>query len=57
MKCDHYWPFDEEPVELQDLTVTMTNEETLPNWTIRYFDAYNNVSEFEYSNDSLYNPK
>ena len=47
MKCDHYWPFDEEPVELQDLTVTMTNEETLPNWTIRYFDVYNSVSVFK----------
>nr|XP_039262864.1 receptor-type tyrosine-protein phosphatase beta-like isoform X4 [Styela clava] len=37
IKCDHYWPFDNEPVMSGDLTIQMTSESMLPEWTIREF--------------------
>ena len=35
IKCDHYWPFDNEPLTTGDLTLQMTSESMLPEWTIR----------------------
>jgi len=34
-KCDHYWPYDNEPVVVGDITMTMTNESILSEWTVR----------------------
>lgn len=45
VKCDHYWPFDNEPVEVGDLKLTMHDEEILPEWTTRQFDLYDASSD------------
>jgi len=38
IKCDHYWPYDNESEWLNnDLNLTMTRESTLPEWTEREF--------------------
>ncbi|CAL8296251.1 unnamed protein product [Boreogadus saida] len=37
VKCDHYWPFDHEPLYYGDLIVQMLSESVLPEWTIREF--------------------
>uniref|UniRef100_A0A3Q1FMH1 protein-tyrosine-phosphatase n=1 Tax=Acanthochromis polyacanthus TaxID=80966 RepID=A0A3Q1FMH1_9TELE len=37
VKCDHYWPFDQEPLYYGDLIVQMVSESVLPEWTIREF--------------------
>ncbi|XP_030645845.1 receptor-type tyrosine-protein phosphatase beta [Chanos chanos] len=37
VKCDHYWPFDREPLYYGDLVVHMVSESVLPEWTIREF--------------------
>lgn len=37
MKCDHYWPFDQDPLYYGDLIVQMLSESVLPEWTIREF--------------------
>lgn len=41
MKCDHYWPFDQEPLYYGDLIVQMQSESVLPEWTIREFKMCN----------------
>ncbi|XP_054483468.1 receptor-type tyrosine-protein phosphatase beta-like, partial [Anoplopoma fimbria] len=38
VKCDHYWPFDQEPLYYGDLIVQMLSESVLPEWTIREFN-------------------
>ncbi|XP_076018766.1 receptor-type tyrosine-protein phosphatase beta isoform X2 [Genypterus blacodes] len=37
VKCDHYWPFDQDPLYYGDLIVQMISESVLPEWTIREF--------------------
>ncbi|XP_066266071.1 receptor-type tyrosine-protein phosphatase beta-like isoform X2 [Branchiostoma lanceolatum] len=37
VKCDHYWPYDNEPVYYGDIIVHMVSESVLPEWTIRDF--------------------
>ncbi|XP_030622900.1 receptor-type tyrosine-protein phosphatase beta [Chanos chanos] len=37
VKCDHYWPFDQDPLYYGDLIVQMQSESVLPEWTIREF--------------------
>ncbi|XP_066579580.1 receptor-type tyrosine-protein phosphatase beta isoform X2 [Amia ocellicauda] len=37
VKCDHYWPFDQDPLYYGDLVVEMQSESVLPEWTIREF--------------------
>uniref|UniRef100_W5NH93 protein-tyrosine-phosphatase n=1 Tax=Lepisosteus oculatus TaxID=7918 RepID=W5NH93_LEPOC len=37
VKCDHYWPFDQDPLYYGDLVVQMQSESVLPEWTIREF--------------------
>uniref|UniRef100_A0A667ZYH3 protein-tyrosine-phosphatase n=1 Tax=Myripristis murdjan TaxID=586833 RepID=A0A667ZYH3_9TELE len=37
VKCDHYWPFDHDPLYYGDLIVQMLSESVLPEWTIREF--------------------
>ncbi|XP_077999756.1 tyrosine-protein phosphatase 10D-like [Glandiceps talaboti] len=34
IKCDHYWPYDSEPTEYGNITVTMTSESILPEWIV-----------------------
>ncbi|XP_023243827.1 tyrosine-protein phosphatase 10D-like [Centruroides sculpturatus] len=36
-KCDHYWPFDTQPVYYGDIQVTILNESQYPHWTISEF--------------------
>ncbi|XP_021179369.2 receptor-type tyrosine-protein phosphatase O isoform X2 [Fundulus heteroclitus] len=37
VKCDHYWPFTDEPVMYGDISVEMLSEEGAPEWIIRKF--------------------
>ncbi|KAM8927741.1 LOW QUALITY PROTEIN: receptor-type tyrosine-protein phosphatase H [Pelodytes ibericus] len=37
VKCEHYWPLDYTPCTYGDITVTVTSETILPEWTIRDF--------------------
>ncbi|KAK5601915.1 hypothetical protein CRENBAI_019096 [Crenichthys baileyi] len=37
VKCDHYWPFTDEPVMYSDISVEMLSEEGSPEWIIRTF--------------------
>ncbi|TRZ00617.1 hypothetical protein DNTS_015387 [Danionella cerebrum] len=37
VKCDHYWPLDQDPLYYGDLIVQMQSESVLPEWTIREF--------------------
>ncbi|TNN27575.1 Receptor-type tyrosine-protein phosphatase beta [Liparis tanakae] len=37
VKCDHYWPSDQDPLYYGDLIVQMVSESVLPEWTIREF--------------------
>ncbi|KAK9952792.1 hypothetical protein ABG768_018599 [Culter alburnus] len=41
VKCDHYWPFDQEALYYGDLIVQMQSESVLPEWTIREFKICN----------------
>ncbi|KAH7933806.1 hypothetical protein HPB49_017381 [Dermacentor silvarum] len=36
-KCDHYWPFDTQPVYYGDIQVTILNESQYSDWTISEF--------------------
>ncbi|XP_077356366.1 receptor-type tyrosine-protein phosphatase O isoform X2 [Festucalex cinctus] len=37
VKCDHYWPFSDEPVMYGEISVEMLSENESPEWTIRKF--------------------
>lgn len=37
VKCDHYWPFDQDPLYYGDLIVQMLSESVLSEATIREF--------------------
>lgn len=37
VKCDHYWPFTEEPIAYGDITVEMISEEERDDWARRHF--------------------
>uniref|UniRef100_A0A452RBG2 Tyrosine-protein phosphatase domain-containing protein n=1 Tax=Ursus americanus TaxID=9643 RepID=A0A452RBG2_URSAM len=37
VKCDHYWPFTEEPIAYGDITVEMISEEERDDWACRHF--------------------
>uniref|UniRef100_A0A665VCF8 protein-tyrosine-phosphatase n=1 Tax=Echeneis naucrates TaxID=173247 RepID=A0A665VCF8_ECHNA len=37
VKCDHYWPFTDEPVMYGEISVEMLSEAEAPEWTIRKF--------------------
>ncbi|KAL8222257.1 UNVERIFIED_CONTAM: hypothetical protein K2H54_075228 [Gekko kuhli] len=54
VKCDHYWPFTEEPVSYGDITVEMLSEEEQPDWAYRnfrisYADEVQDVMHFNYT--------
>uniref|UniRef100_A0A8C4R8J1 protein-tyrosine-phosphatase n=1 Tax=Eptatretus burgeri TaxID=7764 RepID=A0A8C4R8J1_EPTBU len=40
VKCDHYWPFDQDPIFYGDLVVQMLSESVLPEWTLREFKVF-----------------
>ncbi|XP_075045707.1 receptor-type tyrosine-protein phosphatase H [Mixophyes fleayi] len=40
-KCEHYWPLDYTPCTYGDITVTVTSETILSEWTIRDFSVKN----------------
>ncbi|XP_063073305.1 receptor-type tyrosine-protein phosphatase O [Engraulis encrasicolus] len=37
VKCDHYWPFTDEPVGYGEITVEMLSESESADWTVRNF--------------------
>ncbi|XP_068162464.1 receptor-type tyrosine-protein phosphatase O isoform X2 [Antennarius striatus] len=37
VKCDHYWPFSDEPVTYGEISVEMLSEAEAPEWTSRKF--------------------
>ncbi|KAJ8249683.1 hypothetical protein COCON_G00228990 [Conger conger] len=37
VKCDHYWPFTDEPVAYGEIVVEMLSEKEAPEWTMRNF--------------------
>lgn len=37
VKCDHYWPFTDEPVMYGEISVEMLSESESPEWTVRKF--------------------
>ncbi|XP_070552068.1 receptor-type tyrosine-protein phosphatase beta-like [Ptychodera flava] len=41
VKCDHYWPFDNEPVYYGAIQVNMLSEEVFPEWTVREINLEN----------------
>ncbi|KAI4891777.1 hypothetical protein NFI96_017333 [Prochilodus magdalenae] len=54
VKCDHYWPFTDEPVSYGEITVEMLSETESPEWTIRnfrlgYADETQDVLHFNYT--------
>ncbi|XP_076062887.1 protein tyrosine phosphatase 10D [Oratosquilla oratoria] len=44
-KCNHYWPYDTQPVYYGDIQVTILNESRFPDW---------NISEFRMCKGGLY---
>ncbi|KAK3875168.1 hypothetical protein Pcinc_019949, partial [Petrolisthes cinctipes] len=36
-KCDHYWPYDTQPVYYGDIQVTILNESQFPDWNVSEF--------------------
>ncbi|XP_066580446.1 receptor-type tyrosine-protein phosphatase O isoform X2 [Amia ocellicauda] len=54
VKCDHYWPFTEDPVAYGEITVEMTSEKEAAEWTVRnfrlnYADETQDVLHFNYT--------
>ncbi|XP_039360770.1 receptor-type tyrosine-protein phosphatase O isoform X7 [Mauremys reevesii] len=54
VKCDHYWPFTEEPIAYGDITVEMLSEEEQMDWSYRnfrisYADEVQDVMHFNYT--------
>ncbi|KAM6320533.1 receptor-type tyrosine-protein phosphatase O [Aegotheles albertisi] len=54
VKCDHYWPFTEDPVAYGDITVEMLSEEEHTDWVFRsfrisYADEVQDVMHFNYT--------
>ncbi|NXI20653.1 PTPRO phosphatase, partial [Irena cyanogastra] len=54
VKCDHYWPFTEDPVAYGDITVEMLSEEEHRDWVYRsfrisYADEVQDVMHFNYT--------
>ncbi|KAF3816297.1 hypothetical protein GH733_014470, partial [Mirounga leonina] len=54
VKCDHYWPFTEEPIAYGDITVEMISEEERDDWACRHFrinyaDEMQDVMHFNYT--------
>ncbi|XP_055337539.1 tyrosine-protein phosphatase 10D-like isoform X2 [Paramacrobiotus metropolitanus] len=41
-KCDHYWPYDTDPIIYGDVEVTIMNESQTPDWTMREFRVAKN---------------
>ncbi|XP_076311183.1 tyrosine-protein phosphatase 10D-like isoform X2 [Tachypleus tridentatus] len=38
-KCDHYWPFDMQPIYFGDIQVTILNESQYSDWTVSEFQV------------------
>ncbi|OXB80485.1 UNVERIFIED_CONTAM: hypothetical protein H355_004318, partial [Colinus virginianus] len=54
VKCDHYWPFTEDPIAYGDITVEMLSEEEHTDWVYRnfrisYADEMQDVMHFNYT--------
>lgn len=57
VKCDHYWPADQDSLYYGDMILQMVSESVLPEWTIREFricseeqlDAHRLIRHFHYT--------
>ncbi|XP_030334577.1 receptor-type tyrosine-protein phosphatase O isoform X1 [Strigops habroptila] len=54
VKCDHYWPFTEDPIAYGDITVEMLSEDEHTDWVYRnfrisYADEVQDVMHFNYT--------
>ncbi|XP_004386500.1 receptor-type tyrosine-protein phosphatase beta isoform X2 [Trichechus manatus latirostris] len=57
VKCDHYWPADQDSLYYGDLILQMLSESVLPEWTIREFkicseeqlDSHRLIRHFHYT--------
>ncbi|XP_069484468.1 receptor-type tyrosine-protein phosphatase O isoform X2 [Ambystoma mexicanum] len=54
VKCDHYWPFTEDPVAYGDIALQMISEDEQPDWAYRMFrlsygDEVADVMHFNYT--------
>nr|KAF6497305.1 protein tyrosine phosphatase receptor type B [Rousettus aegyptiacus] len=57
VKCDHYWPADQDSLYYGDLILQMLSESVLPEWTIREFricseeqlDTHKLIRQFHYT--------
>ncbi|XP_006923799.1 receptor-type tyrosine-protein phosphatase beta isoform X2 [Pteropus alecto] len=57
VKCDHYWPADQDSLYYGDLILQMLSESVLPEWTIREFkicseeqlDTHRLIRQFHYT--------
>jgi len=53
-KCDHYWPYDTEPVYYGNIEVTILNESHFPDWNCSEFrmmrgDTVRNIRHFHFT--------
>ena len=53
-KCDHYWPYDTQPVYYGDIQVTILNESHFPDWNISEFrmmrgDTVRKIKHFHFT--------
>ncbi|KAK8376280.1 hypothetical protein O3P69_008762 [Scylla paramamosain] len=53
-KCDHYWPYDTQPVYYGDIQVTILNESHFPDWNVTEFrvckgDVFRVVRHFHFT--------
>ena len=49
-KCDHYWPYDTQPVYYGDIQVTILNESQYSKWTISEFKVSRVIFSFYFQN-------
>ena len=53
-KCDHYWPYDTQPVYYGDIQVTILNESHFPDWNVSEFrmmrgDSVRSIKHFHFT--------
>ena len=41
MKCDHYWPYDDNPITVAEMTLKLIEEIPTGDWTVRKLTLQN----------------